>query len=147
MQTKDHKKVAELYCGEDLSFLPTVSPNFIQDTDKAEEYFEAFVQKQPCGTIVEDTVQSYDSGSYLHTGMYVFDTVGGPVKARFSYMWRKTGGMFSGGAEWKIVHHHSSVVPADPAAVVEEIDLYPVAQVRSLLPFLLLSPTNGTICK
>jgi len=104
--------VANLYSTSGLSFLPTVSPEHIKNGDSTEDYFKAFVLKNPFGTITDDNVQVYEDGmAYLHTGMYTFELGDGadrkPVKARFSYMWNKEGN------DWKITHHHSSVVPGD----------------------------------
>eukprot|EP00961_Rhodomonas_salina_P211227 2852350-Rhodomonas_salina.1 len=115
LQTKDPKKVASLYSTSDLSFLPTVSPEHIKDLDNTEDYFTAFVQKHPFGTITDDSVTVFDDGeAYLHSGMYTFELGEGdaraPVEARFSYVWRK-----SGDGEYKITHHHSSVRPEAPA--------------------------------
>jgi uncharacterized protein (TIGR02246 family) len=110
LQTKDPKTVAKLYSSKDLSFLPTVSPEHIKDGASAEGYFTAFVQKNPFGTITDDSVTVFDDGeAYLHSGMYTFELGEGkdrkPVEARFSYVWRKFG------SDWKITHHHSSVRP------------------------------------
>merc|ERR1711966_593780 len=125
LQTKDPKKAAALYSATDLSFLPTVSGDFIKDSGKpTEEYFVEFIKKNPAGTITGDKVQSYGPDAYLHTGMYTFMTgpadARAPVEARFSYMWRKVDG------EWKITHHHSSATPGKN--VPKEEDYYPVAQ-------------------
>ena len=113
LQTKNSKTVADLYSKEALSFLPTVSPMHIKDDGNTEDYFTAFVQKNPFGTITDDSVQPYGNGdAYLHSGLYTFDLGTGaeraPVQARFSYVWVKEGG------SWKISHHHSSVRPAGP---------------------------------
>ncbi len=130
LKQKDFDKVAALYSSTDLSFLPTVSPKFIRDPHSTKEYFMEFLKKLPDGTITSDNVQRFGPDAYLHTGLYTFTT--GPaesrqaVEARFSYMWRKVDGA------WKIVHHHSSALPKDPGAAVEEEeseDMYPIAQV------------------
>ena len=110
LQTKDAAAVASMYDSANLSFLPTVSPKHIKDGNGAEEYFKAFVQKNPFGTITDDSIQVFSNGdAYLHSGMYTFDLGEGearsPTEARFSYIWSKVNG------EWKITHHHSSVVP------------------------------------
>jgi uncharacterized protein (TIGR02246 family) len=130
LKAKDYERVAALYSSQDLSFLPTVSPKFIRDGHSTKEYFVNFLKKLPDGTITQDNVQKYGNDAYLHTGMYTFmtgsDGARQPVEARFSYMWRKVDG------EWKITHHHSSALPKDPAAAVEEVqaeDMYPIAQV------------------
>jgi hypothetical protein len=113
LQTKDNMKVAALYSPSELSFLPTVSPAHIKGPSDTQDYFKAFVQKNPFGTITDDSVQAFDNGNtYLHSGMYTFGL--GPsdsraaVSARFSYVWKKTAD------GWKITHHHSSVTPANP---------------------------------
>ena len=129
LKAKDYEKVAALYSSTDLSFLPTVSPQFIQDSESTKQYFVEFLKKLPDGTITADNVQSYGPDAYLHTGLYTFMT--GPdynreaVQARFSYMWRRIDGV------WKIVHHHSSALPRQPGAAAEESkaeDFYPIAQ-------------------
>ena len=104
------KAVASLYCTTELSFLPTVSPKHIKETEGAQEYFDKFVLKNPFGTITDDSVQVFDDGNaYMHSGMYTFELgdpgARTPVEARFTYMWRKRDG------DWKITHHHSSVRP------------------------------------
>jgi hypothetical protein len=109
-----------LYSTSGLSFLPTVSPKHIKSGDLTEDYFKDFVQKNPFGTITDDSVQMYDGGeAYLHTGMYVFELGDDgnrvPVGARFSYMWRREAGA------WKISHHHSSVVPATSNSKLLEV--------------------------
>ena len=127
LKAQDYDKAASLYSSSDLSFLPTVSPEFIRDSHSTKRYFMDFVKRLPEGEITADNVQAFSEDAYLHTGMYTFMTGPEdnrqPVLARFSYMWRKIGG------EWKIIHHHSSEVPGTKKAP-EPIDLYPVAQVQ-----------------
>jgi uncharacterized protein (TIGR02246 family) len=128
LQTKDPAAVARLYSPRDLSFLPTVSPMHISKMEETNDYFTAFVKKDPFGTITDESVQVYENGkAYLHSGMYTFDLGQGsaraPVEARFSYMWRWEDGA------WKISHHHSSVRPAGhggskPAAGQASISMY-----------------------
>jgi hypothetical protein len=65
---KDYEKVASLYCSKELSFLPTVSPKFIQDPKETKDYFVDFVKKLPSGTITSQNVQPYGSDAYLHSG-------------------------------------------------------------------------------
>jgi hypothetical protein len=109
LKAKDFQKASALYSSVDLSFLPTLSPDFIRDSPSAQQYFSEFVQKAPVGEITDDVVQVIDNDTYLHTGMYTFMTgqEGSrlPVRARFTYMWRRVGD------NWKIIHHHSSEVP------------------------------------
>jgi hypothetical protein len=122
--------VAGLYCTNELSFLPTVSPDFIRDAKSTKDYFTEFLKKLPEGTITSDNVQAFNEDAYLHTGMYTFMTGPqdnrAPVQARFSYFWKKTAG------EWKITHHHSSAVPqpAAPGAPPAAADVEKVAELN-----------------
>jgi uncharacterized protein (TIGR02246 family) len=128
LKARDYDRAASLYSTSDLTFLPTVSPDFIRDSHGTRSYFKDFVQRLPVGKITSDAVQSFTSDAYLHTGMYTFMTgpedARQPVQARFSYMWRLING------KWKIIHHHSSTVPGKNANTPAQEDLYPVAQVN-----------------
>lgn len=110
LQTKDPKKVAELYT-EDCTFLPTLSPDFKKGIAGAESYFVHFLAKDPVGEIKDGEVQSIGEDCYIHSGMYDFEV--GPegerstANARFTYIWRK-----EEDGEWKIIHHHSSLKPS-----------------------------------
>jgi uncharacterized protein (TIGR02246 family) len=130
LKARDFVQVAKLYTSS-VSFLPTVSPKFIRDPSATKDYFVEFLKKLPEGSITADDVKAFGDDAYLHSGMYTF--VVGPedsrqsVDARFSYMWRKIGG------EWKITHHHSSVVPKvagapEPEPQIAAEDFYPLAQ-------------------
>lgn len=107
--SRDAKNVAELYTS-DCTFLPTVNGEFRKGQAKAEAYFHHFLEKNPCGSIVDDEVQELGRDAYLHSGHYNFEL--GPdndrsvVEGRFTFIWVKdTKG------NWKIAHHHSSVRP------------------------------------
>jgi hypothetical protein len=125
LQTKDPKQVAALYSdpttGGELSFLPTVVPDHIRNIANTEGYFVKFIKNDPFGTITDESVQMFDNGNaYLHSGMYTFamGKVGArtATKARFSYVYRKYG------AEWKITHHHSSVLPGSKTEPIDKQD-------------------------
>jgi hypothetical protein len=122
LKARDYEKATSLYSTSDLTFLPTVSPEFIRDVPSTKRYFMDFIQRLPEGKITSDSVQCLSAEAYLHTGMYTFMTGPQdnrtPVSARFSYLWKRISG------QWKIIHHHSSVVPGSSKIV----DLYPVAQ-------------------
>ncbi len=117
LQTKDPKKVAELYT-EDATFLPTLSGEFKRGKSGAEEYFKHFLEKNPIGEIVQGTVQTIKINNvvyadyYTHSGMYNFEVDSDKregrhtVEARFTLDWKK-----SDQEEWKISHHHSSLKP------------------------------------
>ncbi len=126
LRAKDFNRATALYSSSDLTFLPTVSSDFIRDVPSTRRYFMAFVERLPVGEIVADNVQCLGPDAYLHTGLYTFMTGPEegrvPVDARFSYMWRKTNG------DWRITHHHSSVVPGGKRAV----DMSAIAQASIL---------------
>jgi len=109
LQTKSAEKVAELYAG-DATFLPTMSPEFKSGKDGAMGYFEHFLLKNPFGTVTDEKVQPLTPECYLHSGMYDFEI--GPedkrevAQARFTFLWKK-----DKDGNWKIEHHHSSVLP------------------------------------
>jgi hypothetical protein len=128
LKAKDYEMASALYSTSDLSFLPTVSPEFIRDAPSTKRYFQDFVKRLPDGKITDDSVQFLSEDSYLHTGMYTFMTgpndARTPVSARFTYMWQKMKG------RWKIIHHHSSVVPGSGRA--EIVDHYRVAQASTI---------------
>jgi len=119
LKTKNDATVANMYASSDISFLPTVSPNFIRDNADAKMYFTDFLKKEPEGTITSHEVQPFSPDSYLHSGMYTFMV--GPasarsaVKARFSYVWKKIDGT------WKIIHHHSSVLPGSDLMTQDDL--------------------------
>ena len=104
----DPDQVVALYSPTGLSFLPTLSPSFIQNGVVARAYFVQLLLKTPEATITAEDIQSFGSNAYLHTGMYTFllNADRAPVQARFSYMWQNTDN------GWIITHHHSSVLPA-----------------------------------
>jgi uncharacterized protein (TIGR02246 family) len=111
LQSRNPKEVGSLYIA-DATFLPTTSEEFKKGQYGAEEYFKHFLIKNPTGKIIQEKVQTLETGCYLHSGMYNFEM--GPdddrqvIEARFSFVWKK-----DDQGEWKIVHHHSSVKPRD----------------------------------
>jgi uncharacterized protein (TIGR02246 family) len=109
LQTGDASQVAALYTASN-TFLPTLSPEFKQGIQGAEEYFTHFLQKQPVGTVIAEEVQSLSEKIYIHSGLYNFAV--GPseqrsiAEARFTFVWIK-----EDDGQWKIAHHHSSLKP------------------------------------
>ena len=45
----------------------------------------------------------------IDSGLYVFDTIGGQVPARYTFVYRKVGN------DWLIAEHHSSAMPENQA--------------------------------
>jgi hypothetical protein len=74
LQTKDTTLIVSLYSDKPgaLSFLPTMSPEHDQGLNATAVYFEAFIKKNPLGTVTDESVQIFDNGNaYLHSGQYI----------------------------------------------------------------------------
>jgi len=121
LATEDPDAVAKRYA-KNAVLLPTVSD--IPRTNYAliKDYFVGFLKKKPQGEILESNVTighnwCQDAGIYEFTML----STGDKVKGRYSfvYVWED--------GEWKINHHHSSVMPeaflgpAPKPAVQQEI--------------------------
>jgi uncharacterized protein (TIGR02246 family) len=105
LATKDPKKVAARY-SKNAVLLPTVSDTPRTSPELIEDYFEAFLQKEPQGVIDSGDITiganwAQDAGIYTFT----MGNDGSKVQARYSFVY-----VFEDG-EWKISHHHSSVMP------------------------------------
>ncbi|WP_128433733.1 SgcJ/EcaC family oxidoreductase [Streptomyces cyaneus] len=110
LKTQDPEKVADLYW-DDAVLLPTLSNQVRADRESRIDYFEHFLANKPVGTKIETHINVLDSNSVLDAGLYEFaltdhDTGKKSIaKARYTYEWEKRDG------EWKIVNHHSSLMP------------------------------------
>lgn len=109
LATGDSRIVADRYIKEPM-LLPTVSDQPRTDFDSVKDYFDAFLLKKPQGKILEGKIYIGD-GWASDTGIYEFTmgTTGDKVKARYSYNYVQEDG------QWKIQHHHSSVMPEEIA--------------------------------
>ena len=105
LATLDADTVAKRYASNAV-LLPTVSDEPRTDYDSIKDYFVSFCQKKPQGTILE-SYPTCGEGWCKDVGIYEFTmgATGDKVKARYSYVY-----VFEDG-EWKIAHHHSSVMP------------------------------------
>ncbi|MCF1598576.1 SgcJ/EcaC family oxidoreductase [Streptomyces muensis] len=110
LKTRDPQKVADLYW-DDAVLLPTLSNQVRADRESRVDYFEHFLANKPVGKKIETHINVLDSNSALDAGLYEFaltDHETGEksvAKARYTYEWEKRHG------EWKIVNHHSSLMP------------------------------------
>jgi len=105
LATEDPDAVAKRYADKAV-LLPTVSDVPRTDYDLIKDYFVGFLQKKPQGEILESNVTighnwCQDAGIYEFT----MGATGDKVKGRYSfvYVWEN--------GQWKISHHHSSVMP------------------------------------
>ena len=105
LATLDPDAVARRYAKKAV-LLPTVSDVPRTDYALIKHYFEDFLKKKPQGEILESNVVighdwCQDAGIYEFT----MGATGDKVKGRYSfvYVWED--------GQWKISHHHSSVMP------------------------------------
>merc|ERR1719343_844337 len=117
LATGDSRIVASRYA-ESPVLLPTVSDKPRTDFETVKDYFDAFLLKAPQGKILEGYIKIGENWA-SDTGIYEFTmgATGDVVKARYSFVYVYEGD------EWKISHHHSSVMPEEIAlgkAITEE---------------------------
>lgn len=105
LATLDSDAVAMRYA-KNAVLLPTVSDTPRTDYASIKDYFDNFLQKKPQGTILESHV-TLGNGWCKDVGIYEFTmhASGDKVKGRYTFVY-----VFEDG-EWKISHHHSSVMP------------------------------------
>ena len=97
------KQVANLY-HENGILLGTFSPKERIGHELILEYFENLLQSPVEVEIVSEHPHVFES-SAVNSGLYNFITDGKTIEARFSFVYSKND------AEWKIISHHSSVLP------------------------------------
>jgi len=109
LATGDSRIVADRYIKSPV-LLPTVSDVPRTDFDSVKDYFDAFLLKKPQGKILEGNIH-IGEGWASDSGIYEFTmgATGDVVKARYSYNYVVEDG------QWKIQHHHSSVMPEEIA--------------------------------
>jgi len=118
LATGDPKKVAALY-SKDAILLPTVSDKARTTPEAIEDYFANFLKSQPQGVILDGVIVADTPNWAKDAGIYEFTmgATGAKVRGRYSFVY-----IFEDG-EWKIAHHHSSVMPeklmADGAKLAE----------------------------
>jgi len=108
LATGDSRLVASRYATKSGAvLLPTVSDTPRTDFGSIKDYFDAFLKKQPQGEILEGNIR-IGNGWAQDAGIYEFTMGaegGAKVKGRYTYTYVMEDG------EWKIAHHHSSVMP------------------------------------
>ena len=103
IKTNDPNQVAELYHDDGL-LLGTFSDKERPGHELILEYFENLLKSQVDVEIVTQHKHETDSLA-VNSGLYNFIVDGKTVNARFSFVFIKTGD------DWKILSHHSSVIP------------------------------------
>lgn len=108
LKTQDPDQVVALYA-PDAILLPTLSNAVRHNHAELRDYFVEFLKKQPQGTINESNIR--DLGDIaVHSGIYTFTlkTAEGnsqQARCRFTYVYARSADV------WKIVEHHSSLMP------------------------------------
>lgn len=107
LATGDSRLVASRYAvNSGAVLLPTVSDVPRTDFASIKDYFDAFLLKEPQGEILSGDIRIGD-GWAQDCGIYefTFGATGDKVKGRYSYIYVYENN------QWKISHHHSSVMP------------------------------------
>merc|ERR1712176_1197789 len=126
LATGDSRIVAKRYAKQGV-LLPTVSDIPRTDYEGIKDYFDNFLKKKPQGVILESNVM-VGTNWCQDAGIYEFDLLGDKVKARYSFIYKFEDG------EWKIAHHHSSMMPEPLLAATtgEQGTVLPDGEVRDL---------------
>ncbi len=107
LQTGDARRVAALYA-DDAVLLPTVSNLPRTTTAEITDYFEHFLEKKPYGKIKQRNIKQ-GCNKLTDAGTYDFEVTSNGQKsivaARYTFVYEYRNN------EWKIVHHHSSMMP------------------------------------
>ena len=103
IRTNDPNQVAELYHDDGL-LLGTFSDIERPEHDLILKYFENLLKSQVDVEIVTQHKHETDS-LVVNSGLYNFIVDGKTINARFSFVFIKTGDT------WKILSHHSSILP------------------------------------
>jgi len=98
--------VTALY-GEGALLLPTLSADSRTTPEAINAYFRQFLARSPQGEVTSRQIllgcnQAIDAGTYRFS-LHNPDAV---VEARYTFVYGFDG------AEWRILHHHSSLVPS-----------------------------------
>ena len=123
LQTLDPQKVTDRYT-TDAVLLPTLSDKARYTNDEIKDYFVHFCEKKPVGTITEGNVK-IGANWAQDAGLYQFAFADGSVaKGRYSFIYVYENG------EWKISHHHSSLLPEPAVAAMNKLKAMEIEEVK-----------------
>ena len=103
IKSGDPKQVTNLY-HDDGILLGTFSNKERVGHELILEYFENLLKSPVDVEIVSEHPHDFESAA-VNSGLYNFVTNGKTINARFSFVYNKDNN------EWKIVSHHSSIMP------------------------------------
>lgn len=113
LEQRDLDQLISLYSDTRLSFHPTLWNEHIRDRARAREYFVSFLAKRPHVHSFEGKFLGLGEHTFLYAGTMALgigkqnhDTKN-QITTRFSFIWTK-----EDDNQWRILHHHNSVVPA-----------------------------------
>ena len=104
VKSGDAKQVVSLYRNNGI-LLGTFSNKERVGHELILEYFENLLKSPVEVQIVSENPHIFESAA-VNSGHYNFVTGGKTINARFSFVYHKNN------ADWKIISHHSSVMPA-----------------------------------
>ena len=97
--------VLDMY-SDDAVLLPTLSNTICNNRKTRETYFNGFMAKKPTCEVNDSFVSVLGDDAATHVGIYTFTFEdGSSAQARFSFVYQRVSN------EWKITHHHSSLMP------------------------------------
>ena len=102
----DPAQVAQLYDRHAL-LLPTLSAQLGDTPEAITAYFATFLTRHPSGTVTQRQIElgcnlAVDEGTYR----FALHDPEAQVNARYTFVYGRREG------EWRILHHHSSLVPS-----------------------------------
>lgn len=107
LQTEKPEEVVACYA-EDAILLPTLSKTVRHNHDEIRNYFVDFLSKKPIGKTVEENIRIYGEIA-INSGIYTFSLTENnkttKATARFTFVYKKHQ------SSWKIIEHHSSLLP------------------------------------
>jgi uncharacterized protein (TIGR02246 family) len=102
----DPAQVAQLYDRHAL-LLPTLSAELRDTPEAITDYFATFLTRHPSGTVTHRQIEQ-GCNLVVDAGTYRFNLhePEARVEARYTFVYGRREG------EWRILHHHSSLVPS-----------------------------------
>ncbi|WP_221274525.1 SgcJ/EcaC family oxidoreductase [Thaumasiovibrio subtropicus] len=107
LATLDPQKVVACYSDEAI-LIPTLSNQVRCNKEEIQDYFTQFLQKRPQGTIELEQTREISEDVVINSGIYTFrfdDDAATDTQARFTFLYKKEA------QGWKILEHHSSLLP------------------------------------
>ena len=142
LATEDPTKVAQMY-DEKGTLLPTLSDRVRTDFLGIRDYFVDFLAKKPRGEILESHIEiGSDYATDIGRYKFCFAVDGSCAEGRYSYFYTP-----QSDGTWKILHHHSSLMPEGMVAKGESITEQEVKDLFQLWNDALKTGNPATVAK